>query len=192
MAPLGHNGLRWKSVIIHLLFFRTRSIHCLNILLKVSLKCGPQCNYSALCESLIFLWFTDCLTIGVKLITSIKPWSYTWFKFGLFNNNSNHPRMCVLSTLCGNDDKQSPLYICIYIYDKCHPYIYTMETSKLYQYFYALIQYNVLVWFTCDDTNLWYLFMWSNENLNYSMFNENWLINISLVALTILSEIYGH
>ena len=27
------------------------------------------------------------------------------------NNNSNHRRMCVLGTLCGNVDKQSPFYI---------------------------------------------------------------------------------
>ena len=31
------------------------------------------------------------------------------------NNYSNHPRMCVLSTLCGNVDKHSPFDIYIYI-----------------------------------------------------------------------------
>ena len=33
-----------------------------------------------------------------------------------FNNNSNHSRMCVLSTLCGNVDIHSPFDIYIYIY----------------------------------------------------------------------------
>ena len=60
-----------------------------------------------------FLWFTDCLAIGV-VISSMKPWSYKWLEFGLFNNISNHPRMCVLSTLCGNVDKHSPFVIYIY------------------------------------------------------------------------------
>ena len=32
------------------------------------------------------------------------------------NNYSNYPRMCVLSTLCGNVDKHSPFDIYIYIY----------------------------------------------------------------------------
>ena len=41
----------------------------------------------------------------------------TWV-WTFFNNYSNHPRMCVLSTLCGNVDKHSPfdIYISIYIY----------------------------------------------------------------------------
>ena len=39
-----------------------------------------------------------------------------------FNNYSNHPRMCVLSTLCGNVDKHSPLYM----------YIYTIHIYILY------------------------------------------------------------
>ena len=63
-----------------------------------------------------FLWFTDCLTIGVKLIT--YPWNHgrtnDW-SFYFFNNNSNLPRMCVLSPLCGNVDKHSPFDIYIYI-----------------------------------------------------------------------------
>ena len=33
-----------------------------------------------------------------------------------FNHNSNHPRMCVLSTLWGNVDKHSPFDIYVYIY----------------------------------------------------------------------------
>ena len=54
-----------------------------------------------------------------RLVLSMKPWSYIRLEFGLFfNNYSNHPRICVLSTLCGNVDKRSPfyIYICIFIY----------------------------------------------------------------------------
>ena len=40
-------------------------------------------NSSVVCESFkIFLWLTDCLTIGV-VITSMKPWSYKWLEFVL-------------------------------------------------------------------------------------------------------------
>ena len=42
-----------------------------------------------------------------------------------FNNNINRPRMCVLSTLCGNVDKHSPFDIYIYIYT--YTYIWTFE-----------------------------------------------------------------
>ena len=52
-----------------------------------------------------------------RLVLSMKPWSYICLEIGLFSNNySNHPRMCVLSTLCGNVDKDSPfdIYTCIY------------------------------------------------------------------------------
>ena len=41
----------------------------------------------------------------------------TWV-WTFFNNYSNHPRMCVLSTLCGNVDKHSPFDTYIYIYMK--------------------------------------------------------------------------
>ena len=51
-----------------------------------------------------------------RLVLSMKPWSYIWLEFGFFNNYSNHRRMCVLSTLCGNVDKHSPFDIYIYIY----------------------------------------------------------------------------
>ena len=39
----------------------------------------------------------------------------TWV-WTFFNNYNNHPRICVLSTLCGNVDKHSPFDIYIYIY----------------------------------------------------------------------------
>ena len=39
----------------------------------------------------------------------LMTWVWTFF-----NNNSNHPRMCVLSTLCGNVDTVH--LICVYIY----------------------------------------------------------------------------
>ena len=57
----------------------------------------------------------DCLTIGIIHETMVVHVTWVWT---FFNNYSNHPRMCVLSTLCGNVDKHSPLddYIYIYIY----------------------------------------------------------------------------
>ena len=57
-------------------------------------------------------------TIGIIHETMVvhMPWVWTFF-----NNYSNHPRMCVLSTLCGNVGKHSPvdiyIYVYIYIYD---------------------------------------------------------------------------
>ena len=41
----------------------------------------------------------------------------TWV-WTFFNNYSNHPRMCMLSTLCGSIDKHSHFDIYIYIYYK--------------------------------------------------------------------------
>ena len=52
-------------------------------------------------------------------------WDWTFF-----NNYSNHPRMCVLSTLCGNVDKHSPfdtyiyIYMCVCVYTYIHTYIH--------------------------------------------------------------------
>ena len=51
----------------------------------------------------------------------------TWV-WTFFNNYSNHPRMCVLSTLCGNVDKHSPFDIYIYIYI----YIYIKNDFSLH------------------------------------------------------------
>ena len=62
----------------------------------------------------------------------------------------NHPRMCVLSTLCGNVDKHSPFDWYIYIYitwtccaykcqnstDQCWPSGGTVLTTKLHKYHY--------------------------------------------------------
>ena len=47
----------------------------------------------------------DCLTIGIIHETMVVHMTWVWT---FFNNYSNHPRMCVLSTLCGNVDKHSP------------------------------------------------------------------------------------
>ena len=82
---------------------------------------GFQCNSSAVCES--FKGFLCDLQTAWRLVLSMKPWSYIWLEFGLFNNYSTHPRMCVLSTLCCNVDKHSPLYIYKYI-----------STTKLLKY----------------------------------------------------------
>ena len=54
----------------------------------------------------------DCLTIGIIHETMVVHMTWVWT---FFNNYSNHPRMCVLSTLCGNVDKHSPFDIYIYI-----------------------------------------------------------------------------
>ena len=56
----------------------------------------------------------DCLTIGIIHETMVVHMTWVWT---FFNNYSNHPRMCVLSTLCGNVDKHSPFDIYIYIYN---------------------------------------------------------------------------
>ena len=53
----------------------------------------------------------------------------TWV-WTFFNNYNNHPRMCVLSTLCGNVDKHSPFDIYIYIY--IYTYILYMWRHVLY------------------------------------------------------------
>ena len=58
----------------------------------------------------------DCLTIGIIHETMVVHVTWVWT---FFNNYSNHPRMCVLSPLCGNVVKHSPfkyIYIIIYIY----------------------------------------------------------------------------
>ena len=55
----------------------------------------------------------DCLTIGIINETMVAHMTWVWT---FFNNYSNHPRMCVLSTLCGNVDKHSPFDIYRYIY----------------------------------------------------------------------------
>ena len=56
----------------------------------------------------------DCLTIGIIHETMVVHMTWVWT---FFNKYSNHPRMCVLSTLCGNVDKHSPFdFIYIYIY----------------------------------------------------------------------------
>ena len=54
----------------------------------------------------------DCLTIGIIHETMVVHMTWAWT---FFNNYGNHPRMCVLSTLCGNIDKHSPfdIYICV-------------------------------------------------------------------------------
>ena len=79
------------------------------ILFKILTKWLPPWNKGRI----TCLWIKsifDCLTIG---ITSMKPWSYKWLDLDFFNNNSNYPRTCVLSTLCGNIDKH--IYVYIYI-----------------------------------------------------------------------------
>ena len=79
-----------------------------------------------------FLWFTDCLTIGIIHETMVVHMTWDWT---FFNNYSNHPRKCVLSTLCGNVDKHSPFDIYIYIY------IY-ISFSSTRNYFNNLFQLN--------------------------------------------------
>ena len=71
----------------------------------------------------------DCLTIGIIHETMVVHMTWVWT---FFNNYSNHPRMCVLSTLCGNVDKHSPFYIYIiyiYIYIYIYLYIYYQRFS---------------------------------------------------------------
>ena len=73
--------------------------------------------------------FTDSLTIGIIHETMVVHMTWIWT---FFNNYSNHPRMCVLSTLCGNVDKHSPfdfLYIYIYIYIYIIQYIHEFTTN---------------------------------------------------------------
>ena len=55
----------------------------------------------------------------------------TWV-WTFFNNYNNHPRMCVLSTLCGNVDKHSPfdIYIYIYIYIYIHICVCVRESVQ--------------------------------------------------------------
>ena len=57
----------------------------------------------------------DCLTIGIIHETMVVHMTWVWT---FFSNYSNHPRMCVLSTLSGNFDKHSPFDIYIYCYWK--------------------------------------------------------------------------
>ena len=64
---------------------------------------------------------------------------YIWLEFGtFFNNYSNHPRMCVLSTLCGNVDKHSPFDIYIYIYIYCPVLYCKLNLITLQQYNWGL------------------------------------------------------
>ena len=63
-------------------------------------------------------------------------WYYLWNHGGtcglsldFFNNYSNHPCMCVLSTLCGNVDKHGSFDIYIYIYTVMHSSLYMVNTT---------------------------------------------------------------
>ena len=62
----------------------------------------------------------DCLKIGIIHETMVVHMTWVWT---FFNNSSNHPRMCVLSTLSGNVDKHSPLYRYIYLYIYIYSYV---------------------------------------------------------------------
>ena len=83
-----------------------------------------------------FLVFNVILLLSVNHLQDFYcDWQTTWrlvlhpwnhgrtndLSLDIFNNDSNHPRMCVLSTFCGNVDKHSPfdIYIYIYIYRDC-------------------------------------------------------------------------
>ena len=62
------------------------------------------------------------------------------------NNYSNHPRMCVLSTLCVNDDKHSPFDIYIYIYCLCDKSLHCRQCTHVLQFLAkVLLVYRVLV-----------------------------------------------
>ena len=69
-------------------------------------------------------WFTDKLCVPyvteaaileIHIIHETMVVHMTWV-WTFFNNYSNHPRMCVLSTLCGSVDIHSLFYIYIYMY----------------------------------------------------------------------------
>ena len=122
---------------------------------------GFQCNSSAICESLkgFLLWFTDCLTIGIIHETVVVHMTWDWT---FFNNYSNHPRMCVLSTLCGNVDKHSPFDIYIYIY------IYILSTRSLVYFMYKLLFYCERVPLGSDS-----LILNCNWTFNAEQYNRN-------------------
>ena len=111
---------------------------------------GFQCNSSAVCESLkgFFLWFTDCLTIGIIHETMVVHMTWVWT---FFNNYSNHPRMSVLSTLCGNVDKHSPfdIYIYIYIHISCKCIKTRCLCKHLSQYFQLMSSRCGSMWMWC-------------------------------------------
>ena len=71
-----------------------------------------------------------CLLIYIYIYIIVEKSTYdlTWV-WNFFNNYSNHPRMCVLSTVCGNVDKHSPFHIYIYIYMYIYPHIHRRNTK---------------------------------------------------------------
>ena len=61
-----------------------KTCYYINALINTTLlhQCSYTSEYNAKTR-FSCIWFTDCLRIGV-VITSMKPWSYKWLEFGLF------------------------------------------------------------------------------------------------------------
>ena len=93
----------------------------------------------------------DCLTIGIIHETIVVQMTWVWT---FFNNYSNHPRMCVLSPLCGNVDKHSPFDIYIYFFLKCE------WPMLLNEYVFLFPPFNVNG--PCSSLNKYFIF-----SLNY-------------------------
>ena len=84
----------------------------------------------------------DCLTIGIIHETMVVH--MTWVRT-FFNNYSNHPRMCVLSTLCGNVDKHSPFDIYIYIYKTYHNSCQISMVNEKYSITWVIVVLGIIV-----------------------------------------------
>ena len=89
------------------------------------------------------------------LNTFMKPWSQKCFKLDSFNDSSYHLCICVLSTLGGNVDNHSPLYMIHNntIYNSLHP----GGTTKCHAY------RSSLAWLVCY------------RKLNTNALSEFWL-----------------
>ena len=106
-----------------------------------------QCVYGYLQSVFFFLvLFHCCILLEIKLTTTTTTWVWTFY-----NNYSNHPRMCVLSTLCGNVDKHSPFDIYIYIYihmlDPPNSIRFRQASSQLRRIYQIWTWYVVTWWY---------------------------------------------
>ena len=97
----------------------------------------PFCNYkmaASMKEGMYHLFVHK-----VNFLTAWRLVLHLWnhgrtndLSLDLFNNNSNHPHMCMWSTLCGKVDKHSPFDTYMYVY-MCPPNVIITVKWKLFQ-----------------------------------------------------------
>ena len=121
------------------------------------------------------LW--HCLTIGIIHESMVVHMTWVWT---FFNNYSNHPCMCVLSTLRGYVDKHGPFDIYIYIY---------ILKLSWYIYIFPLL----FVWATpivdFHTSSLSSSVIWFTVIPNVLAFEHGWIFMVSTVPLKVWPNI---